>query len=134
LARFFLPPTLRARAVNQEVVAAVPNIKAVERSASRFGPKPLLPKAEEELIVAVACQESTRTQGVTLKANETETKSDRCRAVLIRAQSSVSCAFVVKQQVETKKGGAGFKSPPSRKTQEAFHRRQWNLSLSSTLA
>jgi hypothetical protein len=41
-----------------------------------------LPKAKEELIVAVACKESTQTQGVTLKANETEAKSARCRAAL----------------------------------------------------
>jgi hypothetical protein len=75
--------------------AAVLKIEAVERSESRFGPKPSSPKAEEELIVAIACQESTRTQGVTLKANDTETKSARCRAVLIRARSSVSRAFVV---------------------------------------
>ena len=88
-------PTLQARAVDQ-VVAAVPKIKAVERLASRFGLKPLSPKAEEELIVAVACQESTQTQGDILKANETETKSARCRAVLIHARSSVSRAFVVK--------------------------------------
>jgi hypothetical protein len=97
LARFFLPLTSGARAVDQEEVAAVPKIEAVERSVSRFRPKPSSPKAEEELIVAVACQESTQTQGVTLKANETKTKSARCRAVLICARSSVSCAFVVKQ-------------------------------------
>jgi hypothetical protein len=96
LARFILPPTLRARAVDQ-VVAAVPEIEAVERSASRFSPKQLSPKAEEELIVAVACQESTRTQGITLKANETKTMSARCHAVLICARSSVSRAFVVKR-------------------------------------
>ena len=36
------------------------------------------------MIVTVMCQESTRTQGITLKANETETKTEsaRCHAVL----------------------------------------------------
>ena len=92
---FFLPPTLGERAIDQ-VVAAVPKIKAVKHSASRFGLDLLSPKAKEELIVVVACHMSTRTQGVTLKANETETESARCRAVLICARSSVSCAFVVK--------------------------------------
>jgi len=43
----------------------------------------LSPKAKEELIVAVACQESTQTQGITLKANETKAESAHCRAVLI---------------------------------------------------
>jgi hypothetical protein len=58
LARIILPPTLRARAVEQRV-AAVPKVEAVKRSASRFGPNSSSPKAKEELIVAVACQEST---------------------------------------------------------------------------
>jgi hypothetical protein len=73
-----LLPTSRARAVDQ-TVAAVPKLEAVKCSASRFGPNPLSPKAEEELIVAVACQEGTRTQeeGVTLKAEKTEAKSAR---------------------------------------------------------
>jgi hypothetical protein len=55
---------------------------AIERLASRFGPNPSSPKANEELIVAVACQECTQTQGFTLKANKkTEADSARCRAV-----------------------------------------------------
>jgi hypothetical protein len=53
-------PTLRARAVDQ-VVAAVPAIEAIERSVSRFGLNPSSPKAKEELIFAVKCQESIRT-------------------------------------------------------------------------
>ncbi len=61
---------------------------------SRFGPNPLSPKAKEELIVVVASQESTQTQGFTLKAKKTEAESARCRAVLNQARSSVSCAFV----------------------------------------
>jgi hypothetical protein len=62
----------RARAVDQTVVA-VPTFEAVKRSASRFGPNPSLPKAEEELIVAVACQMGNRNQeGVTLKAKKTK--------------------------------------------------------------
>ena len=92
---------LRARAVDQ-VVPTVPKIEAVERLASCFGPNPLSPKAEEEMIAAVACQESTQTQGIILKANETKTESARCHTVLIRARSSVSHAFVMKQRVETK--------------------------------
>ncbi len=94
-ASFFRLPTSRARAVDQ-IVAAVPRIEAIEGSASRFGPNPSSPKAKEELIVAVACQESTRAQGVTLKAKRdlTETKSARCRGALRHARSSVSRAFV----------------------------------------
>ena len=60
---------------------------------SRFGPNPWSPKVKEELIVAVACQESTQTQGFDLKANKTEAESARCRAVLLHARSSVSHAF-----------------------------------------
>jgi hypothetical protein len=58
LASFFLLPTSRARAVDHKVTA-VPKTKAVERFASRFGPNLLLLKAKEELIVTVACQESS---------------------------------------------------------------------------
>jgi len=97
--------------------------KASERSASRFGRNPSLPKAKEELIVAVACQEGTRTQGVTLKANKTEAESARSHAVLIQARSSVFRAFVRPRQEETKKGAASWKSLPSRKTQKAPHHR-----------
>ena len=60
-ARFFLPPTSRARAVDRRV-AAVVETKASERSVSRFGRNLSSPKAKEGLIVAV-----TR-QGITLKA------------------------------------------------------------------
>ena len=66
----------------------------IEHSASRFGPNPSSPKAKEELIVVVACQESTRTQGFTLKAKKTEAESTRYRAVLLHTWSSVSRAFV----------------------------------------
>ena len=94
-ASILLLPTSRARSVDQTVVA-VPKLEAVKRSASRVRPNPLSPKAEEELIVAVACQESTRTQeeGVTLKAEKTEAKSARCRGAIQQARSSVSRAFV----------------------------------------
>ncbi len=111
---------LQARAVDQEVTA-VPIIEAIECSASRFGPNPSLPKAKEELIVAVACKESTQTQGVTLKANKTEAESARCRAVLVQARSSVSHAFVRTRGEETKKGAASLKSAPSRKTHQVLH-------------
>ncbi len=84
---------LQARPVDQ-VVAAVPKIKAVEHLVSRFGPKPLSPKANEELVVVVACQESTQTQGFTLKAKKTKAESARYRAVLHQARSSISHAFV----------------------------------------
>jgi len=102
-ASFFLLPTLRARAVDHEVTA-IPKPKAVERFASRFGPNPSLPKAKEELIIAVACQESTRTQGVTLKAKKTEAKSARCCGALHQARSSISRAFIRARREETKKG------------------------------
>jgi hypothetical protein len=84
---FQLPPS-RARAVDQ--------IEAIEGSASRFGPNPSFPKAKEELIVTVACQESTRAQGVTLEANRTEAKSARCRGAPHHARFSISRAFVRK--------------------------------------
>jgi len=104
LARFFLPPTSQARAVDQ-VVAAVPTIKAIECLATCFRPKnPSSTKANEELIVVVACQESTQTQGFTLNAKKTKTN--------IRTWSSISRAFVVTRRVETKKGCACHKSPP----------------------
>ncbi len=90
----FQLPLSRARAVDQ-IVAAVPKVEAIEGSASRFGPNPSLPKAKEELIVAVACQESTRqAQGVTLEAERTEAKSARCRGAPHHARFSVSRAFV----------------------------------------
>jgi hypothetical protein len=89
-----LPPTSRARAVDQRVAAVVPGIEAIEEVASRFGPNPSSPKAKEELIVAVACQESTRAQGVTLEAERTEAKSARCRGAPHHARFSVSRAFV----------------------------------------
>ena len=92
-ASFFQLPPSRARAVDQ-IVTAVPKFEAIEGSASRFGPNPSSPKAKEVLIVAVACQESTRAQGITLKAERTKAKSDRCRGALHHARSSVSCAFV----------------------------------------
>jgi hypothetical protein len=66
-----MPPTSRARAIDQ-VVAAAPKIKAVEHSASRLCPNPSSPKAKEELMVAVGCQESTQTHCITLKANKTK--------------------------------------------------------------
>ena len=95
LASLFQLPTSRARAVNQ-IVTAVPRIEAIEDSVSLFGPNPLSPKAKEELIVAAACQESTRTQGVTLKAKRdlTETKSARCHSALCHTRSSIFRAFV----------------------------------------
>ncbi len=95
LASFFQLPPSRARAVDQ-IVVAVTRIEAIEGFASRFGPNPSSPKAKEELIVAVACQKSTRAQGVTLKAKRTkeETKSARCRGALRHARSSVSRAFI----------------------------------------
>ena len=113
---------LRASAVDQRVAAIIPQIEAIKHLASRFGLNTSSPKAKEELIVVVACHERTRTQGITLKANETKTESAHCRSVLTRAWSSVSRAFVAIRRVEMKKGGACYKSPLSRKTQEAFHR------------
>jgi hypothetical protein len=89
--------------LTKESWPSFPKIEAIKRSVSCFGPNLSSPKAKEELIVVVACQESTRTQGVTLKANDTETESARCGAVLTRAWSSVSRAFIVIRRVETKK-------------------------------
>ena len=43
--------------------------------ASRFGPNPSSPKAKEELIVVVACQECTQITGFALKANKTKEES-----------------------------------------------------------
>ena len=93
---------------------------------SRFGPNSL-PKAKEELIVAVTCLESTRTQGITLKAEKTKAKSARCRGALHQARSSVSHAFVRTQREETKKGVEHYNSPPlSRKTRRAPHHCRWS--------
>jgi len=94
-ASLFQLPTSRARAADQ-IVTAVPRIEAIEGFVSLFGPNLSSPKAKEELIVAVACQESTRTQGVTLKAKRDliETKSARCSGALCHARSFVSRAFV----------------------------------------
>ena len=124
LASFFQLPPLRARAVDRRV-AAIPKVEAIEGSASRFGPNPLSPKAKEELIVAVACQESTRAQGVNLKAEKTEAKSARCCGAPHHARSSVSLAFVRSRQEETKKGAAWCRILPSRKTR-ALHPCQWS--------
>ena len=105
-----LPPS-RARAVDR-IVAAVPKVEAIEGSASRVGPYPSLPEAPEELIVAVACPESTRrAQGVTLEAESTKAKS---------RFSVVSRAFVLLRREETETGVEHYNSPlPSRKTRRA---------------
>ena len=83
---------------------------------------PSSPEAKDRVINAVACQESIRTEDFTIKAKKTEAKPARCRAVLNQgARSSVSRAFVRMRRMDTKKGGACYKSPLSRKTQEALH-------------
>ena len=48
------------------------------------------PEAKEEVLNGVACQESTQTEGVTLKAKKTEAEPTRCHAVLDQARSFVS--------------------------------------------
>ena len=125
-ASFFQLPPSRARAVDQ-IVAAVPKVEAIEGSSSRFGPNPSSPQAPEELIVAVACPESTwRAQGVTLEAERTKAKSARCRGAPHRAQFSVSRAFVHSRREETKTGVEHYYSPlPSRKTRRA-HSCRWS--------
>ena len=121
-----LPPSRARRAVNRRV-AAVPKFEAVERSASRFGPNPSSPEAPKELIVAVACPESTRrAQGVTLEAKRTKAKSARRRGAPHRARFSVSRAFVLSRREETKTGVEHYYSPlSSRKTRRA-HSRRWS--------
>jgi hypothetical protein len=69
---------LQASVINQRVAAVVPEILVIGHLASRFGPNPLSPKAKEQLIAAVVCQECTQTQGFALKAKKTEAKSARC--------------------------------------------------------
>ena len=103
---FLDPPALRARAVNQRVTAVLPETKASERPASHLGPNPSSPEAKEEVLNAVACQESTRTEDFTLKAKKTKAEPARCPAVLDQARSSVSRAFVHTRREETKKGAA----------------------------
>jgi hypothetical protein len=80
----------------------------MKRSASRFGPDPSLLEAEEEVLNAVACQESTQTKNLTLKTKKTKAEPARCRAVLEQgARSSVSRAFIrTTRREETKKGAA----------------------------
>ncbi len=121
---FFQLPSSRARAVDRRV-AAVPKVEAIKGSASRVGPNPSLPEAPEELIVAVACPESTRrAQGVTLEAKRTKAKSARCRGAPYRARFSVSRAFVLSRREETKTGVEHYNSPlPSRKTRRSPSRR-----------
>ncbi len=87
-------PAPRARAVDQSVAVVVLETKASEHSTSHLSPNPLSPEAKEEILNAVACQESTRTKDFTLKAKKTEAESACCRAVLVQARSSVSRAFV----------------------------------------
>ena len=88
------PAAAAASKSRRPKVAAIPRIEAIEEVASCFGPNPLSPKAKEELIVAVACQESTRAQGVTLEAERTKAKSAPCRGAPHHAWFSVSRAFV----------------------------------------
>ena len=126
---FQLPPS-RARAVDQ-IVAAVPRIEAIEGSASRFGPNPSSPKAQEELIVAVACQESTRAQGVTLKAERTEAKSAHCRGAPHHARSSV---FPCIRPFETRgnnKGSCFFEKRPKQEDTPSSPLSSMELKLSS---
>jgi hypothetical protein len=120
-----LPPSRASRAVDRRV-AAIPKIEAIEGSTSRVGPNPSLPEAPEELIVTVACPESTRrAQGVTLKAERTKANS---------RFSIVSRAFVLSRQEETKTGVEHHNSPlPSRKTRRSLpsrrslhYSRQWS--------
>ena len=87
-------------------MAVLPKTKVSERSASRLGPNPSLPEAKEEVLNAVACQESTRTKNFALKAKKAEAEPARCRTVLYQARSSVPRAFVRTQREETKKGAA----------------------------
>ena len=127
---FQLPPS-RARAVDQ-IVAAVPRIEAIEGSASRFGPNPSSPKAKEELIVAVACQESTRAQGVTLKAERTEAKSAHCRGAPHHARSSV---FPCIRPFETRgnnKGSCFFEKRPKQEDTPSSPLSWMELKLSSS--
>jgi hypothetical protein len=77
-----------------------------ECSASRLGPNPSLPEAKEEVLNAVACQESTRTENFALKAKKAEAEPARCRTVLYQAQSYIPRAFVRTQREEPKKGAA----------------------------
>ena len=122
---FFQLPSSRARAVDRRV-AAVPKVEAIEGFASRVGPNPSLPEVPEELIVAVACPESTRrAQGVTLEAERTKAKSARCRGATNHARFSVvSRAFVLSRREETKAGVERHYSPlPSRKTRRSLSSR-----------
>jgi hypothetical protein len=86
-----------------------------------FRPKPVVAQGQGRVDCRGPCQESTRTQGVTLKAEKTEAKSARCCGALHQARSSVSRAFVRTRREETKKGAASWRSLPSRKTRRAPH-------------
>jgi hypothetical protein len=103
---FLDPPAPRSRAVDRGVAAVLPEIKASKRLASHLGPNPLSPEAKEEVLNAVACQESTQTEDFALKAKKTKAEPARCRTVLYQARSSVSRAFVRTRREETKKGAA----------------------------
>ena len=99
-------PAPRARAVDQRVVAILPETKASKHLLSHLSPNPSSPEAKEEVLNAVACQESTQTEDFALKAKKTEAKPACCRAVLDQARSSVFRAFVRTGREETKKGAA----------------------------
>jgi hypothetical protein len=72
----------QARAVDQGLAAVLPETKASKRSVSHLGPNPSSPKAKEEVLNAVACQESTRTEDFALKAKKTEAEPARCHTAL----------------------------------------------------
>jgi hypothetical protein len=132
--RDFTPADVASKRRRPKSLGRHPRNEASEHLVSHLGPNPSSPMAKEEVLDMVTCQESTRTEDFTLKVKKTKAEPAGCRTVLDQgARSSVSHAFVRTRQVETKKGGACYKSPPSRKTQEAPHCRRWSLSSSSTL-
>ncbi len=98
-----------------------------------FWPKPIVAQGQGRVDCRGRVPGVNQTQGFALKAKKTKAKSAHCHIVLHPARSSVSHAFVHMWQEETKKGGAYYNSPPSRKTQEAPHCHQWSSSLSSIL-
>ncbi len=117
---FQLPLSRASRAVDRRV-AAVPKFEAVERSASRFGPNPSSPEAPEELIVAVACPESTRrAQGVTLEAERTKAKSARCRGAPHRARFSLfPCIRPIVTRGNKDGSGALLQPPPEQEDKKS---------------
>ena len=107
--RVFTPANIASKRSQQRVTAAVHQINMIVHLASHFGPNLTLSEAKRGLIVMVACQECTQTQGIALKAPKTKAEIVHCPHKTCggaghppQAQS-ISHAFIHSGQEEMKK-------------------------------